>query len=149
MKLVAFKIGNEEYAFDILQVLSIEKLLEITPVPHSSEFIKGMIELRGKIYPVIDLSMCLSNKEFHKSENTRIIMLKFNEITLGLIVDQATDVIDITDDMIQAPPMALTNGTSFISGVVKYEGRLLIIVKPDALMEDFPVSRDLQRVGTV
>lgn len=143
MKLVAFKIGNEEYAFDILQVLSIEKLLEITPIPQSANFTKGMIDLRGSILPAIDLVMLLSNKDFLESDRSRIIMLKLSHYSVGMIVDEATDVIDITDDMIQPPPTALTNGTSFIKGVVKFEGRLLLIIEPDALMEAFEVYSEL------
>lgn len=87
LKIVAFKIGNEEYGFDINQVQSIERIQPITRVPNAPAFVKGVMNLRGNVTPIIDLSKKLNLVETQFTESTRIIMTRLEEIELGWIVD--------------------------------------------------------------
>src|SRR5690625_4201162 len=103
-KLIVFELENEEYAISVQAVGSIERILPITRVPSTPDFVKGVINLRGVVTPVIDLKERLKDKKSEFSEQTRIIIVHLDEITVGLIVDAANDVIDIHQDQIEPPP---------------------------------------------
>src|SRR5690625_7188947 len=94
-KLIVFELENEEYAISVQSVGSIEKILPISRVPSTPKFVKGVINLRGVVTPVIDLKERLKNKETDFTEQTRIIIVHIEEITLYLIVDTENDIIDI------------------------------------------------------
>lgn len=128
-KLIVFELENEEYAISVQTVGSIERILPITRVPSTPKFVKGVINLRGVVTPVIDLKERLKNKETIFTEQTRIIIVHIEEITVGLIVDAANDVIDIREDQVEPPPEAVgTVAVDYINGVVKMDNRLFILL---------------------
>lgn len=128
-KLIVFELENEEYAISVKSVGSIERILPITRVPSTPKFVKGVINLRGVVTPVIDLKQRLKNKDTDFTEQTRIIIVHIGEITVGLIVDAANDVIDIHEDQIEPPPEAVgTVAVDYINGVVKMNKRLFILL---------------------
>src|SRR5690625_2751986 len=94
-KLIVFQLANEEYAISVQSVGSIERILPITRVPSTPSFVKGVINLRGVVTPVIDLKEKLKQTHTEFTEQTRIIIVHIDEITVGFIVDSANDVIDI------------------------------------------------------
>lgn len=129
LKVIVFQIENEEYAVPVNQVGSIERLESITRVPRTEKFVKGIINLRGIIIPVIDLRLRFGMEETSYTELTRIIIIHLDQIEVGLIVDVANDVIDIPDDAIEsAPEVVGTIHVDYISGVAKLDKRLIILL---------------------
>lgn len=129
LKVIVFQIENEEYAVPVNQVGSIERLESITRVPRTEKFVKGIINLRGVIIPVIDLRLRFGMEETSYTELTRIIIIHLDQIEVGLIVDVANDVIDIPDDAIEsAPEVVGTIHVDYISGVAKLDKRLIILL---------------------
>jgi len=135
LKVIVFRISTEEYGLDVSQVKSIERLQHITIVPNTTEFIRGIINLRGSVIPIIDLRarFGITNKE--NTESMRIIVVAIENIELGLIVDSANDVIDIPIDAIETPPTIISkNKLSYIDSIAKINERLLLILNPNNIL---------------
>lgn len=129
-QLVAFKLNREEYGVSILYVQEIKRLTDITRVPYTPDFIKGVINLRGSVLPVIDLKKRLGLADEPYSEDTRIIIVKVEDISIGMIVDAVTEVLEVDPEHIEAPGAVVDggNGNNFISGVGNVEDRLVIML---------------------
>jgi len=128
-KIIVYQLEDEEYAIPVTYVGSIERILPITRVPRTPKFVKGVINLRGVVTPVIDLKERFYEQETKFTDQTRIIIVNVNEITVGIIVDGAKDVIDIQADQIEPAPEAVGAAVvDYITGVVKIEKRLLILM---------------------
>lgn len=129
VKVIVFQIENEEYAVPVDQVGSIERVQAITRVPQTENFVKGIINLRGVVIPVIDLRLRFGMSEISYTESTRIIIIHSDQVEVGLIVDSANDVIDLSAEMIEpAPEVIGTVNVDYISGVAKIDKRLLILL---------------------
>lgn len=130
LKVIVFALGNEEYGIEVDKVRTIERLSPITRVPKTATFIKGVINLRGVVVPVIDLRGRFNLTETTATENSRIIVVAVADIEVGFIVDSANDVIDIDTDGIDLPP-EIVGGikAKYLRGIAKLgEGRLLIML---------------------
>ena len=129
LQLVTFKLGAEEFALDILVVQEINRRAEITMVPKTPEFVEGVINLRGKIVPVLDLRkrFGLSRREF--TGQSRIIVVNVAHRALGLIVDSVSEVLRIPAHAVEPPPPLVAGvDAAYIKGVGKFEDRLLILL---------------------
>lgn len=126
---VEFKLGDEKYGVDILQVKTIERMMPITRVPKAPSFVEGVINLRGEIVPVIDLKKRFDLPEGKITENTRIIIVTVKDLTVGMIVDSSTEVIQLPQDEIEDAP-AITSGidSDYLEGVGKINDELLILL---------------------
>lgn len=135
IQLVVFKLGREEYGVSILQVQEIKRITEITRVPHSPDYIKGVMNLRGSVLPVIDLKKRLNLPPQEYTDDTRIIIIKVEDITVGMIVDAVSEVTTIDQTNIE-PPQTVVGGVAadYLSGVGKLENRLLILLNTDAII---------------
>lgn len=135
LKVIVFQLAEKEYAIPVANVQGIEKLMHITRVPKTREFIKGVINLRGVVTPIIDLRERFGIPVSNHEETTRIIIITLEEMEVGFIVDSANDVIDIPADAIEAQPEVVgSNEEEFISGVAKLENRLLILLHLDKVL---------------
>ncbi|MUK89040.1 chemotaxis protein CheW [Ornithinibacillus sp. L9] len=129
MKVIVFTLKGQRFGVDVQQVISIEKIQEITKVPRTSEFIKGVINLRGETIPIVDLKERLEIEQTESSPNNRFLIVQVEDVQVGLIVDSATDVLDINTDAIQpAPKMIGGVQEVFLQGVAKLESELLIML---------------------
>lgn len=136
-KLIVFLINDNEYAISVERVGSIERVLSITRVPSAPKFVKGVINLRGVITPVIDLKAKLHNKPTEFTEQTRILIVHLETITIGLIVDGANDVVDIEASLVKPPPETVdTDIIDYIQGVIKLPNRLLTLLNINRLLYD-------------
>jgi len=130
LQLVTFRLDNEEFGVDILKVQEINKMIDITKIPNAPPFVEGVINLRGKIIPIVDLRKRLGfdGKTFDKS--TRIIVVELDGMVLGFIVDSVSEVLRISENTVEPPP-ALVAGieSDYIEGVGKLENRLLILLE--------------------
>ena len=135
IKLIVFQLMNKEYAIPVNQVRSIEKIEHITRVPRTEKFIKGVINLRGVITPIIDLRSRFGLEEVAYSDSTRVIIAGFNDLEVGFIVDLANDVIDIPVDSIEPPPEVVgVAEADYINGVAKIGNRLLILIDLEKIL---------------
>jgi len=129
LQLVSFKLGNEEFGVDILKVQEINRMLEITEVPNSPEFVEGVVNLRGRIIPVIDLRCRLNMPSIDHTNKTRIVVIELDGNTVGFIVDEVNEVLRIPKNITEPPP-AMVSGinSDYITAVGKLEDRLLILL---------------------
>ena len=127
--LVTFLLADEEYGLDVRVVQEIIRLAEITHVPRSPGFIKGVINLRGRIIPVVDLKRKLELGEVEASRLCRIVVVKLRDRLIGLLVDGASQVLKIPVSSIDAAPEEILDvNVSFIRGVAKLQKRLIILL---------------------
>ncbi len=135
LQLVSFSLKNEEYAVNILNVQEINRIVEITMVPNSPDYVEGVINLRGKVIPVINLRKKFGFEEKEMDETSRIIIMDINGVTNGLIVDSVSEVLRIPSDVVEeAPPMASEMSSMYIKGIAKLENRLIILIDLDKLI---------------
>ena len=130
LKVIVFALSTEEYGIEVDKVRTIERMMPITRVPKTVDFIKGVINLRGVVIPVIDLRGRFGLGETEATENSRIIIVAVNDLEVGFIVDAANDVIDIDSDSIDTPPEVVGGiKAKYLRGVAKLgEGRLLVML---------------------
>lgn len=130
IKVIVFKLGTEEYGIEVDKVQTIERMMPITRVPKTYAFIKGVINLRGVVIPVIDLRGRFGLEESEYTDQTRVIIVNVNEMEVGFIVDSANDVIDLNRDSIDTPPEVVGGiKAKYLDGVAKIgDDRLLIML---------------------
>ena len=128
-QLVSFHLGEEEYAVDILCVQEIIRAGRITPVPNAPHFVEGVLNLRGKVIPVIHLRRRLGLPETEHTKQSRIVVVDLSPHTLGFMVDAVSEVIRVTPDRIDpAPAGPLGPADSYVLGVARLDGRLVMIL---------------------
>lgn len=140
-KVIIFRLKDEEYGVDVNQVLSIERMQPITRVPNVPVFVQGVINLRGVVTPVIDLRKRFGLDETEYDDLTRIVIVQMEDKEVGLIVDAANDVIDISVDIVEEPPAALgAVDVEYLEGVAKLDGRLLVLLNLEKVLSKEEVA---------
>lgn len=129
LQIVCFKIGNEEYGIDILQVQEILKLPKVTKLPKSKTYIMGVIDLRGKVLPIVDLSKRFNIDSNKLTENSRAIVVNISGKKVGLGIDSVSHVIKVNSGDIEPPP-PVVRGISgkYIVGIAKIEEGFVVIL---------------------
>ncbi|PWW39790.1 MULTISPECIES: chemotaxis protein CheW [Paenibacillus] len=129
LKVIVFKLGSEEYGIEVDKVQTIERMMPITRVPKTFSFVKGVINLRGVVIPVIDLRGRFALPETEYTDQTRIVIVGVDDMQVGFIVDSANDVIDIKRDAIDSPPEVVGGVKArYLRGVAKLEDARLLIM---------------------
>jgi purine-binding chemotaxis protein CheW len=129
LQLVSFKIGNEEFGVNILKVQEIIRMIEITQMPNSPEFVDGVINLRGRVIPVISLRKKLGLQRIEHDRNSRTIVVEICGRTVGFIVDSVSEVLRIPVNITEAPPaIAAGINSDYITSIARLEDRLLILL---------------------
>jgi purine-binding chemotaxis protein CheW len=137
LQLVSFEVGDEEYAVPILSVQEINRMMQITRVPQSPPFVEGVINLRGKIIPVIDLRKRFGLNRLENSDDVRIIVVEVANRVIGFTVDRVNEVLRIDSNIVEPPPsMVCGIDTDYVQGVGKLEDRLLILLNLEKLFSD-------------
>jgi purine-binding chemotaxis protein CheW len=135
LQVVGFRIGNETYGVRIGSVREIVRVPEITAVPSAPELIEGVINLRGKIIPVMDLRKRFGQVYTHADKKNRILVVEIDNKLVGLIVNAASEVLKIPPADIEAPGAVFADGESgYVTGVGKLKGRLIILLDIAKLM---------------
>lgn len=141
-KVVIFSLNNEDYGVGVEQVNAIERVLPITRVANVPAFVKGVINLRGVVTPVIDLRKRFGMSSKPYDDATRIVIVHVGEIQVGLIVDAVRDVLDISADSIEEPPSGLGEvDVRYLAGIAKLEERLLVLLNLDQVLSQEEVSQ--------
>ncbi|AME05264.1 MULTISPECIES: chemotaxis protein CheW [Bacillus] len=135
-KMIVFMINGKEYAISVSQVKSIEKWQKPTRVPGVEPYIRGVINLRGVITPVLDLRKRLNQPEQDITEETRIIIISYRDADVGWVVDEANDVITVHENEIESAPESQTKEADvWIKQIVKQDNRLLNIIDAHAVLD--------------
>ncbi len=136
MQIVVFKLGDEHFAVETEKVQAINDMMEVTRVPKSPKYIKGLINLRGSIKSLVDINLLLNLKTVN--EPNTIIILKVQEEEIGITVDEVEEVLDIDEKEIQKLENSNTGATNansqYIRGIINVEGKLLTIIDIDNLL---------------
>ncbi len=137
VQLVGLKLGDEEYAIDVLKIQEIIRTAEITIVPRVDSFILGVMNLRGKVIPVIDLRIRFSLDKCDFDKSTRFIVIRFEKQNIGFVVDEVTEVIRIRKSMVEpTPPLVGSIGQEYILGICKYDSRLIMLLDIDRVLNE-------------
>ncbi|MEW6012066.1 MAG: chemotaxis protein CheW [Elusimicrobiales bacterium] len=133
-KFLTFFLDKEEYGIEILKVQEIIGVMPVTPIPKMPDYVKGVINLRGRIIPVIDLRLKLSMPSAPLTEETCFIVVKSQNIFVGVIVDRVSEVTDISGENIEnTPDVALIN-SDYIMGIGKENGKVRILLDIDKVL---------------
>lgn len=143
-KFVVFKTGNEEYGIPLEYVVSIEKLAEITPIPQMSEYIKGIIEIREELFPIVDLEYIFYGRFLKINESARLVVIKTEDLSLGILVNEVQEIIEIAAEKIKQVSLIASAKTAYISGIASLESGLVTLVDPEVLVNSLDGIKDLQ-----
>jgi purine-binding chemotaxis protein CheW len=141
MQLVSFQLGQEEYGVEITKVQEIILMGEITRVPQTPPYIKGLINLRSTVIPIVDLRLRFGLPEQPPTDETRIMVVNVRGKTVGIIVDAVNEVLRISRDQIAPPPTTVAGaGREYLTGLVRLNKGLLILLDIDKLLHEDELS---------
>jgi len=136
-ELISFRIGEQEFCVDIMAVREIRGWSPVTPLPHSPDYVRGVINLRGAVLPVLDLSARLGLGAVEPTARHVIIVARIGDRTVGMLVDAVSDILTVTDDMVQpTPDVACDTVRTFVKGIIAMEGRMISMVSLGYLMPE-------------
>jgi len=127
-QLATFQLDREEYGLDVRLVETIIRAGEVTPVPRAPAFVEGVINLRGRVVPVIDLKKKLGLGSVERSRRSRVVVVRVRERLIGLLVDAASQVLKVPVSRIEPAPEVVSREVDYIRGVAKMESGLIILV---------------------
>jgi purine-binding chemotaxis protein CheW len=144
-EVLTFRLGNESYAVDILKVQEIRGVDRVTQIPNVPEFIRGVIDLRGVIVPIVDMRMKFNLPSAEYNQFTVVIILNVIDRVVGIVVDAVADVITLTDEQIRPAPEVDAHGDAqFIDGLARVDDQMFILLDMERLM----ASSEMQLVQT-
>ncbi len=137
MQLVSFGLADEEYGIEITKIREIILITEITQVPQTPHYVKGLINLRSTVIPVIDLRARFDLPEAEATDESRIMVLNVGTKTIGIVVDAVSEVLRVSNKDIAPPPPTVAGlGREYLTGLVKLDDRLLIMLDIDKILGD-------------
>jgi purine-binding chemotaxis protein CheW len=141
MQLVSFSLAKELYGIEITKVREIILITEITRIPETPDFLKGLINLRSTVIPVIDLRVRFGLPEADLTDDSRIMVLQASGKTIGIVVDAVSEVLRVNRDEIAPPPPTVAGlGRDYLSGLVRLDNRLLILLDIDKIFDEDELS---------
>ena len=139
---LTFKINSEQYGVGIAFVMEIIEMIKVTPIPEMPDFIKGVINLRGKVIPVMDIRARFSMEEREYDDRTCIIVVKLEELEIGIIVDTVSEVVNIPKGQIEpAPQISKENEKKFVMGMGKIGDDVTILLDLDKMLFEKDVEK--------
>ncbi len=152
-KFLSFVLGEEEYGLEILKVQEINRMVDITRVPQSPEYVRGVINLRGRVIPIVSLRKKFKMPAIEDTERTCIIVVQVNyndtELTMGIIVDEVSEVLNIRGEQIEPAP-SFGGGmeeTDYITGMGKLEDKVVILLDIDTVLNGEDIEAIIQSVN--
>lgn len=142
VKAVVFGCGTEEYAVPVEQVVSIEKLEHVTPIPHLPNYLMGFTRIRGELVPVLDFQRILYNRPSN-GEQVRIIVLNTDLVNYGLVVTEAKEILDFDESILKQVGLVNYSKTKYFTAVANLESRMITYVDPKILVESLEGIREI------
>lgn len=134
VQLVIFKLASEDYGLPIGKVQEINRMVAVTKLPQTPDFMEGIINLRGRVIPVVDLRKRFGFGPAEHQDDTRIMVTDIAGQTVGLIVDAVHEVVTLKGDCIEPPPQSFVMDAQFVQGIGKMENRLVILLDIDRII---------------
>jgi purine-binding chemotaxis protein CheW len=136
-ELISFRVGQQEYCVDIMAVREIRGWSPATSLPQSPSYMRGVINLRGAVLPIMDLASRIGMPMVEPTVRHVIIVVKAGDRMMGLLVDAVSDILSITEDLVQATPdVACDKVRSFVRGIISLEGRMISEIALDRLLPE-------------
>ncbi|NDR58102.1 chemotaxis protein CheW [Aliiruegeria sabulilitoris] len=140
-ELLSFRVGEQEYSVDIMSVREIRGWTRPTPIPHSADYVRGVINLRGTVLPIVDLARRLDLSVEEACERNVIIVSKIRHQTVGLLVDAVSDILAIPDSEMQPPPeMTEEKDRGFVKALTIVDGRMLRVLDLETVLPEQSVE---------
>lgn len=137
LQCVTFRLDEETYGINVMQVQEVLRVTEIAPVPGAPDYVLGIINLRGNVVTVIDTRERLGLEARERDESTRIVIIEADKLVVGILVDAVSEVVDLPTSEIESPPSVGNDESSkYIQGVATRDGELLILVDLNKLLND-------------
>jgi len=136
LQIVTFQVGTEIFGLDILKVHEIIRFQQLTRVPNLPDYVEGVLNLRGKVIPVVGLRQRIGLERKEPTTTTKIIVASVNNDVLGFMVDSVSEVLRINSDTVEPAPRLGDGGQKYVSGVGKLDNRLLLLLDLDKLLTD-------------
>jgi purine-binding chemotaxis protein CheW len=150
IQLVTFKIADEEFGVDISAVREINRTTRMTKLPNSPAFVDGIINLRGRVIPIIDMRKLLDMERRGHDKDTRIIVVEHDDKMVGIVVDAVKEVLRIPSSIVGAPPeIASRIGSNIIKSVGRLENRLLILIDIDEIFTTINIEEPCDQLSAV
>jgi purine-binding chemotaxis protein CheW len=135
-QVVVFELSGETYALDILHVHEIIRIQPVTPVPGAPEYIEGLINLRGRVVPVVDLRKRFGLRTREIGDRSRIIVVQVSDDIVGVVVDAVSEVIMVSPELVEPAARVVTGlDAEYIRTIAKVEGHLVAVLNPDKILE--------------
>lgn len=141
-KAVVFLCGTEQYAVPVAQVVSIEKLERVTPIPHLPNYLLGFTRIRGELTPIIDFQTILYNRPTN-TQTAKIIVLKTELINYGLVVADAKEIIDFEEGVLKQMGLVNYEKTKYFTAVANLEDRMISCIDPNILVHSLEGIREI------
>jgi purine-binding chemotaxis protein CheW len=140
-ELISFRIGAQEFCVDIMAIREIRGWTAATALPQSPSFVKGVINLRGAVLPIVDLASRLGFESTQANDRNVIIVAQIGEQVVGLLVDAVSDILTVTDDVIQpTPDVASETAKTFVRGLIAMDGRMISLIGLDRVLPDLELE---------
>ncbi|NOX92046.1 MAG: purine-binding chemotaxis protein CheW [Gammaproteobacteria bacterium] len=137
LRWVTFRLENEKYGINVMQVQEVLRITEIAPVPGAPGYVLGIINLRGNVVTVIDTRSRFGLAPVETDDSSRVVIIESEEQVVGILVDSVAEVVDILpSDIETAPNVGTEESAKFIQGVASHDGELLILVDLNKLLSD-------------
>lgn len=147
-KFLTFQLGSESYGMEILKVREIVGVIAITPVPRTPDYVLGVVNLRGKVIPVVNIRSKFGMEDVEYTEETCIIIVALEEIEMGIVVDNVSEVLSISDEqMEEAPTFGTEVETEFILGMGKLKDKVILVLDIGKVLTESDSSILLQMSG--
>lgn len=136
-ELIAFRIGDQEFTVNVMSVREIRGWTQAMPMPHTPAYVMGVINLRGAVLPIVDLSLRLGMKAAEPTARHVIIVVQVRDRIVGLLVDAVSDILTVTDDLIQpTPEIASDLERSFARGILAIQGRMICMIELESIFPE-------------
>ncbi|MFC1510695.1 chemotaxis protein CheW [Candidatus Omnitrophota bacterium] len=144
-KYLTFALGHEDYGIEILKVMEIIKIMDVTSIPKAPDYVIGIINLRGKVIPVISIRQKFNMPEEEYTSETCIVVVNLKNVLVGIVIDKVNEVVDISADAIEDPPsFGSSNYDGTILGIGKIDDTVKILLNIDKILDE-----DLSLIGEV
>ena len=135
VQLVTFRVGGEEFGLDVFSVHEILNYQQPTPMPRAPEFVEGVLDVRGTLVPIVDLRRRFETPQVVYDDDTRIVLVDFNDERLGLVVDSVTEVLRAPETAVSPPPAYIRGlAAEFVRGIVRVGERLVVLMDLDRIL---------------